>query len=329
MNFERLQFWLWVKAIALVGVLYIVLHLAGCSAVPPRESKPCNEWANGYCTYQEPHEWTRADTRREVGFQVVNALDAIQTSMIRDRADLVEGMPLTRSILGDRPDLGETTLYFASMGVSHYIIARFCRQSGAHGISRERSRSVLTQSGAIACSIGWGADMDTNTVIVLELFQIFGAIIVAYFAWDSGWKSGWEDKGKSMALNDGMFTTEACYNAWRIGGKMLTKTTVESMISSSNESLRNDLGARIRDIERRLANADAAFARLNENLSDLHDTVAGLENAASGPYYSPPTPPTWFSSDDMRLVWNQLNAFLTFEQLNEFRDVMRKAGLCD
>lgn len=124
MNFERLQFWLWVKAIALVGVLYIVLHLAGCSAVPPRESKPCNEWANGYCTYQEPHEWTRADTRREVGYQVVNALDAIQTSMIRDRADLVEGMPLTRSILGDRPDLGETTLYFASMGVSHYIIAR-------------------------------------------------------------------------------------------------------------------------------------------------------------------------------------------------------------
>jgi hypothetical protein len=126
MSYERVQFWLWIKACAIVGVILLLCTLGGCATVdaPARESKPCAEWPNGYCTYQGPEQWTRADTRREVAYQIVNALDAIQTSMIRDRPDLVEGMPLTRAVLGAKPDLGDTALYFASMGVSHFIIAR-------------------------------------------------------------------------------------------------------------------------------------------------------------------------------------------------------------
>jgi hypothetical protein len=69
-------------------------------------------------------EWTRNDTYREVAFQVINLADAWQTSRIQYNDSLVEGMPFTRAIIGAEPSTRDTALYFGTMGISHYLIAR-------------------------------------------------------------------------------------------------------------------------------------------------------------------------------------------------------------
>ena len=69
-------------------------------------------------------EWTRADTARELAFVGAIAADAWQTSQIAGRADLVEGEPLARAVLGREPSKSGTAVYFATLGVSHFLIAR-------------------------------------------------------------------------------------------------------------------------------------------------------------------------------------------------------------
>lgn len=81
-------------------------------------------------------EWTRQDTVLEVSYQVVNAMDAMSTANIAESPDwqpvpgthyrrrLEEGTPLTRAVLGPRPSKSDTYMWFATMGLSHWLIAR-------------------------------------------------------------------------------------------------------------------------------------------------------------------------------------------------------------
>ena len=87
--------------------------------------------------------WSSRDTALEISYQIVNALDAASTARIEDTPDwtpvdgtnyiwrLEEGVPLTRAILGPRPSKSETYLYFATLGVSHWLIANSSLSPGA------------------------------------------------------------------------------------------------------------------------------------------------------------------------------------------------------
>ena len=69
-------------------------------------------------------QWTKADTRREIAFQLVNALDALQTDQIRARDDLVEVGPIARAAMGPEPSRSDVAVYFATRAVTHYFISR-------------------------------------------------------------------------------------------------------------------------------------------------------------------------------------------------------------
>ena len=81
-------------------------------------------------------DWTSRDTALEISYQVVNAMDAVSTARISATPDwtpvnnsnyvwrIEEGVPVTRAILGPRPSKQDAYLYFATMGVSHWLIAR-------------------------------------------------------------------------------------------------------------------------------------------------------------------------------------------------------------
>lgn len=76
------------------------------------------------CGTAHAEEWSDEDTVREVAFQVINVFDAYQTSRIQYRADLTEGMPLTRAVIGPEPSTRDTAMYFGTLGISHFLIAR-------------------------------------------------------------------------------------------------------------------------------------------------------------------------------------------------------------
>lgn len=83
-------------------------------------------------------EWTRQDTALEIAWQVVNAADAYSTANIRNTPDwrqaeghpegvlirLEEHTPLTRSIIGARPEPSDTYQYFITTAISHWLISR-------------------------------------------------------------------------------------------------------------------------------------------------------------------------------------------------------------
>lgn len=80
-------------------------------------------------------EWTTRDTVLEATYQVVNAMDAYSTSNIQHLPDVPvpgtnlvrrveEGSAFTRAIIGPRPSTTDTYLYFATVGLSHWLIAR-------------------------------------------------------------------------------------------------------------------------------------------------------------------------------------------------------------
>lgn len=69
-------------------------------------------------------EWGPRDTVLEVGFQVLNALDSYTTQRIRETPSIEEVEPITRAILGAKPEPKETMVYFATLGLTHYLISR-------------------------------------------------------------------------------------------------------------------------------------------------------------------------------------------------------------
>jgi hypothetical protein len=69
-------------------------------------------------------EWRREDTYRELAVAAVLTMDAVQTAQYRHRDDIEEGTALTRSLIGKEPTGRDTALYFGTLAISHYLIAR-------------------------------------------------------------------------------------------------------------------------------------------------------------------------------------------------------------
>ncbi len=69
-------------------------------------------------------EWTRADTRWEIAFQVINIADAYTTMQIRHTAGIEEKNWLTRELIGAQPVEQDVALLFAAYGIGHYLISR-------------------------------------------------------------------------------------------------------------------------------------------------------------------------------------------------------------
>lgn len=63
-------------------------------------------------------EWTKGDTRAEIAWQVMNVIDGKQTMDIQNHPNLVEGDPLSRSLLGPNPSTQDTIMIFATYGIS-------------------------------------------------------------------------------------------------------------------------------------------------------------------------------------------------------------------
>lgn len=90
----------------LAGVAF--LFLSGCATQ--------NNW--------NADTWSAQDTRREIAYQLVNVYDAVQTSEIRKRPDVVEVNPVGRAVMGAEPKAEGVAMYFTSLAVSHYLISR-------------------------------------------------------------------------------------------------------------------------------------------------------------------------------------------------------------
>ena len=74
------------------------------------------------CAHSDP--WTKQDTILQSIYTGTLMIDAIQTSEIQYRDDLVEGGPIARSVLGPNPSTSDTWQYFATVAISHYMISR-------------------------------------------------------------------------------------------------------------------------------------------------------------------------------------------------------------
>lgn len=87
-------------------LLLPVLFLSGCASFAP------------------PKNWTKADTRRQIAYSTLLAFDATTTARIGERPDLIEGNPVTRAVIGSRPEPTETYAAAALLGLANYWIAR-------------------------------------------------------------------------------------------------------------------------------------------------------------------------------------------------------------
>jgi hypothetical protein len=103
MSYEARQGLRWVQAAVIVAVIVIVCSCSGCASTGAR--------------------WSAANTAAELAYQTTNVVDAMQTAQIQDRADVREGNAVTRAVIGEKPSTRDTALYFASLGVSHYLIS--------------------------------------------------------------------------------------------------------------------------------------------------------------------------------------------------------------
>ena len=77
---------------------------------------------NAGCAHTD--EWTTRDTILQVGLTLTLAADARTTSRIHKTSGVYERGPFVQPILGSQPDPVETYLFFTSLALSDYLIAR-------------------------------------------------------------------------------------------------------------------------------------------------------------------------------------------------------------
>lgn len=74
------------------------------------------------CASQDP--WTKDDTAWQVIYTAALMTDAYQTTLIQDHPNIEESGAIARDILGANPGTGETWLYFTTVGITNWFIAR-------------------------------------------------------------------------------------------------------------------------------------------------------------------------------------------------------------
>jgi hypothetical protein len=68
--------------------------------------------------------WRKSDTVYELAYVASITADAYTTSRIQYHENTSEHQQITRSILGAHPSTSNTWQYFATLGISHYLIGR-------------------------------------------------------------------------------------------------------------------------------------------------------------------------------------------------------------
>lgn len=69
-------------------------------------------------------DWSKADTKREVAYQVVAAMDWAQTRYIAESCHTDKHFLETNLILGECPSDGRVNTYFVISGLAHYGVSR-------------------------------------------------------------------------------------------------------------------------------------------------------------------------------------------------------------
>ena len=78
----------------------------------------------GCAVLEAPGDWNARDTALEATFQASNLMDAVTTARIQDTPGIIETTPFARELLGRNPGTTETAVYFGTVALSHYVIAR-------------------------------------------------------------------------------------------------------------------------------------------------------------------------------------------------------------
>jgi hypothetical protein len=76
------------------------------------------------CAALDKPKMSGADWTMEAVWQAANIADGVTTSRIQRYPDVYEANPIARGVLGENPATRDTILYFATLGLSHYLIAR-------------------------------------------------------------------------------------------------------------------------------------------------------------------------------------------------------------
>lgn len=69
-------------------------------------------------------ELERGELITEAVWQAINVADAITTARIHKTPGVREVNPVTSRVLGEQPDPDEVAVYFATVGLSHFLILK-------------------------------------------------------------------------------------------------------------------------------------------------------------------------------------------------------------
>ena len=78
----------------------------------------------GCASFKPPENWTKADTRRQIAYSSILALDAATTARMHERPGLKEGSSMARIFIGKHPEPTEVYVASALLGVAHYWLMR-------------------------------------------------------------------------------------------------------------------------------------------------------------------------------------------------------------
>lgn len=86
-----------------------------------------------YPTSGRAGEWRTPDTYREVGWQILNAIDEQQTEQIARNPYKYEEVGIARKFIGAHPTVGQVQVYFLASAVVHYAQSRLLREYAPDG----------------------------------------------------------------------------------------------------------------------------------------------------------------------------------------------------
>ena len=90
---------------------------------------------------------------REIAYQVLNAADAAQTCYAVSTGRGVEGNPLARAVIGQRPSCASIFAFKAANGLLHYVLADAIRDRDPGAAKVFQIVSIVVQGGVVAANM--------------------------------------------------------------------------------------------------------------------------------------------------------------------------------
>lgn len=104
----------------------------------------CLAMLSGRCSADE---WTKYNTRLEMGYVALALADAMQTNDIQNHDDIEEANPVARALIGNNPSTAGTAAYFGGAIVGHYVISRVLPKGWREAW---QTGTVIVQGGVVA-----------------------------------------------------------------------------------------------------------------------------------------------------------------------------------